>query len=349
MTSTPPLPTTGQTSQPDLFAAAAMRKSTVREKVSHRTRGYRVCTKSYNLCVEYYPLASNLARAIRYVANVQATVFLNFMFRTVATSSKSWNQHVWVVKVVRNSKLFAAASLPFALYRVGYSGWKVIRGTEKFDFALKAIEGLSCLGDSISTFIAGLDVAGVLHRTATLTLSISLISVVLATATIALNIRRLRQGQAAVREIQTCGQAAVAAGESPAAAVVKMLAAKDEYYLEKNFNVDGRKLHDTLQVVAKSAKATNNEDAQNKTVSDKVLRDTIQNLKMRIKTKKWSHRLAILSSVISVIGMSVILLVPPLAVVAYSLLAAAAIISTISILYETKSIRVFLKNLHQIK
>jgi hypothetical protein len=318
--------------QSDIFVADAPGTPSPLQKGSYRARLYRVW-------VENYSYVSNVARVIGLVATVKASVFLNFIYRALATTSLTWNQHVWIVKVVKNIKLLSVISLPFALYSVLSSGWKVISSKEKIDSALNAIEGLSWLGDSASTFIAGLDVVGLLERTAKLTSALSLLSVVLASATIFINIRRIRQGQEAIQEMN----AAVGDGESNVAAVVKMMSEKDKYYLEKVFGVNSSRLQRTLLTINQNAK---NADGH---VGEQALVNTVDSLKKRIISKKLSHQLTIVSTAIALIGMSILLLNPLLAVAAYYILTASGAVAALNFFYERRSTKLFQSLLQQIQ
>ena len=294
----------------------------------------------YRVWVENYTYVSNVARVIGLVATVKTSVFLNFSYRALSNTSLTWNQHVWIVKIAKNIKLLSVISLPFALYSVFSSSWRMINGNEKIDSALNAIEGLSWLGDSSSTFIAGLDVIGLLERTTKLTLALSLLSVTLASATIFINIRRLRQGQAVIQEIN----AAVNEGESNVAAAIRLMAEKDNYCLEKNFSVNPIKLKRTLATIYNSIKEiTENE------VGEKKLAATIDCLKKRIMSKKLSYQLTIVSTAITLIGMTIILLSPPLAAVAYCLLTASGAVATFNFIYERRMTKLFQSRLQSIQ
>lgn len=303
------------------------------------------CGKLYHWCVEYFPLASNLTSAVVYAFNAQAfSALLNVIFRTIASGSEGWKNHTWVVLAIQNVKLLAAVSLPFAIYSVMYNGWLVLFGKEKIDAALTAIEGLGWLADSAATFIAGLDVAGVLHNTVTTALSFSLVGVALSTATIALNVRRLWQSHSMKKEIKACTDKA---GNEDAAAQLKLLASsKDNYYLDKNFNTGKLgpelTLKDALEKIEYFCEKAVGKQGESKVqeTGKQIQQETMNCLRGRIRTKEWSHQLAIVSSVITAIGMLVFLL-SPFSVAAYGLLAVAAVISVGSFIYERKCIRTF--------
>ena len=303
------------------------------QHATYRTRLYRVW-------VENYSHVSNVARVIGLVATVKTSVFLNFIYRALATTSLTWNQHVWIVKVAKNIKLLSVISLPFAFYSVLSSGWKVVNGKEKIDSALSAIEGLSWLGDSTSTFIAGLDVVGLLDHTSKLTSTLSFLSVVLASATIFINIRRIKQGQEATQEINEAADA----GSSPAAAGIKIMREKDRYYLDKIFGVNPTSLQRTLLAIHQSA--IRNADGR---VGEQALVNTVDCLTKRIISKKLSHQLTVVSTAITLVGMTIILLNPPLAVAAYCLLSASGAVATFNFFYERRSIKLFQSRLQQIQ
>lgn len=296
--------------------------------------------KFYQRCVTYTPLVTDLTGVIVNIANAKTFSFLlNFLFDTTAASGDSWKGQEWLVRAVREVKVLAAVTIPVALYSLGRDSFELINGTEKVDATLRVAENLSWLGDSTSTFISGLEVTGAIAEgTSALTFfPISVASACLATATITLNGRRLYQSRQLIKEMD------LQASDNE---VLTLLNNKDEYFLQKSFNVEGDKLKETLQdIQGLAAKKLASGDAKS---SQETLQKTVDGLKERIRTKNWSHGLAILSSVVTLIGMA-ILLFSPLGPIAYAILAVAALVSVAKFLYERKSLHYFATTLADIK
>lgn len=294
----------------------------------------------YQRCVSYSPLVSDLTGVIVNIANAKTfSYMLNFVFDTTAASSSQWKGQEWALKAIRDAKLLAAVTIPVALYSVIRDGYEVALGTEKIDASLRVAENLSWLGDSTATVISGLEVTGAIPEGAVAAtfFPISIASGCLATATIALNARRLYQNQQLLKEMNAQGSDDQ---------VLTLLTSKDEYFLNKNFNVEGGKLKTTLQEI--QTLAQNKLSGGDAHASQGVLQQTVRSLKERISTKNWSHALSILSSTVTLIGMS-ILLFTPLSPVAYSLMAAAALVSVIKFLYERRALKHFATTLERIK
>lgn len=294
----------------------------------------------YRRCVAYTPLVTDLTGVIVNIANAKTLSFLlNFVFDTTAASGGSWKGQEWLFKAVRDVKVLAAVTIPVALYSLGRDTYELVRGTEQVDAGLRVAENLSWLGDSTSTFISGLESTGAIHNgiAATTFFPISIASGCLATATIALNGRRLYQSRQLLKEMDA---------EPGDNEVLTLLTSKDEYFLQKSFNVEGEKLKETLQEIqGLAAKKLANGDAK---ASQNTLKTTVDSLKERIRTKNWSHRLSILSSIVTLVGMG-ILLFSPFGPIAYGLMAVAALVSVAKFLYERKSMRYFATTLNDIK
>ncbi len=272
------------------------------------------------ICNRYiYPYTAIIFNMIRMVINLSNArifnIFLN-LFRNAATATQErWVRSDLMLRIVRYTKTLAVLSIPFALFTICKEIYNCIVEPRKYEAVLRLLEAFAWLSDSMATFLNGLQMLGTLAIQATnWVFALSLLAAFLSLATIALNIKNLYH----VRRLQHL----MSNGENPAV-ILDNLLMKSDARLNKAFDVNARRLRHQLVEVHQQ--------------SGQIQQRAVEALKMRIKIKNFCHKLAIVSSVIALIGMSLFFI--PLAGPGYGMLAVAAGISAVKSLYERQAVR----------
>ena len=223
-----------------------------------------------------------------------------------------------MLQAMRSAKICAIASVPFAIYNTSRGVYDMATTPEKVDGLLRMIEGLGWLGESSSTFVNGLHMIGAVSINAiSLGFAFSVTGAFLSSATLVLNAKHLHHGRRLSEELHKLGD--------DHEGVLKALESKTDYQLHRHFGVAGDKIRTKVQQVL-----ANRQD-------EAAVKSTVDSLKGRIRSRNFSHALAIVSAAVTIIAMS-ILLFTPLSTLAYGLLAAAAVVGIIKYFYEHRAV-----------
>lgn len=267
----------------------------------------------YRKCLPYSSLIRHSANL---VSNVACTDLFNVIVRKMGKPHPGslGNDYQLLSKVIQNAKILKVVSIPFALTGIGVEICKAVQNRDKTEPLLRIAKNLGWLGDSVAAFVGGLHAAGaVVANVSAWTLSFYGAGAFLSLASCPLAAWGLRQSCALGDEIRNI------AGSKGSEGVIQHLLAKDNRFLRKHFRVEGKKLRCALQKIpAEKAELT------------------VAALQKRIQVRQWSHRLTVISSVITWLGM-MILIFTPLFAFAYALMAVASIISISKFIYDRKS------------
>lgn len=255
-------------------------------------------------CVPFSELIADICNCISGITNTKIFNVLVDYFQSSSASIESGKFYEFILSVFRAAKVCAVAVFPFALYKIGLDCWEIVSSVEKLDAIFRVSECLSWLGYSASIFIDGLHVVGAfVDKAVSLEFGFTLAGVILSIATILLNAKHLVQGEELLEYVDTLGDRAV----------INTFNVRSDYELERYFGMEGAKLRVVIE-------------------SDNAVR-AVAALKERIVTRNLSHKLAITSATITVVGMA-ILLFTPFFPIGHGLLVVAAIISIVKFAFE---------------
>lgn len=280
----------------------------------------------YRRAVDYIPLASGIYYLVSSVANMRAFSGLLHLFEHAsAAAGDSWMQHGVIQKLVHYAKILAAVSIPFALYSVGCEIINLFDDYDRLGAVLRLTEGLAWLGDCTATFTTGLHMIGAAAASAaSWAFSFYVAGTFLSIATTILNSRSLYQGEEFLSRMES----------EPAQQIWEELKAKSPRDLTNLFDAKGSRIEKTIKAVEEQMAKCDPEEQRD------LLDRTFTVMKERIRTKGWANRFAIVSSIVSCIGM-IIFLFTPIAPLAYGLLALSAAISIVKFFYERNAIADF--------
>lgn len=332
---------------------------------------WKFIKKKYEDSEEYLKATGHGINALNYIS--KAAILMAISLISKATGEGSRND--WVGKLVTGLKFAPIISAPFALYDTCYETYHCITGKEKVDSALRATEGLAWLTESIAAFLEELTFQGAAAQAAsTAVLTLSGISVALWTATIVLNVKYHIENLKAMKDIDATltengtktdfdvhdycrvlkhlSRDPDAKSEQLETDKKSKVKGYNDYALKKHFGVEGKELRPLLIRIEENVQFTLEEgrkaEARNDTSSANKLNKealttaetAVNSLKGRIKNKNFFHKVSILSAIIYLIGVA-LLLFPPAAIAAYTLLTIGACISLINTLWEKRSARLF--------
>lgn len=259
-----------------------------------------------------YPYTSLVTNAIQVVVNLSNArifnIFINIFQNTTTAIEERWIRSTLMLKIVRSTKILALTTLPFALFVIGKEICSCFTAPSKMDAIFRLLEGVTWLSDSLAASLNGLQILGVFQAVNWI-FSLSLSSTLLSIALIILRGKELYSSQKMQFLMENSNN------------LLEDLLSYDNYALNKIFDVDAQKLRATLLNVQQQA--------------ENIQQQMIETLKNRIRIKNFCHRLAIISSLITLIGMAILFI--PLISPGYGLLAVAATVSFIKVLYEKKS------------
>jgi hypothetical protein len=150
-------------------------------------------SKIYRRCIQpYTTLIYSGSSLIAYLIN--SRVF-HLLFSSVSqrfVSDASHYRYYPFTKGTSLLQLFAIAIAPIAIYSIAKEGYKVIRNITPIDAGLKMLEGIGWLSDCLSTFLYGIQAAGITTTGLAISaFSFTMIGGLFSLATLALNIKRL--------------------------------------------------------------------------------------------------------------------------------------------------------------
>lgn len=273
------------------------------------------------------------------VANARIlSVFLEMIWSSSSASSRAPSPLMTkLVALSRYARLASIVAIPFAIYGVASEAKRMTKD-QKVDGILRIMEATSWLSQSASTFVRGLSLTGAHAVTvaADCALSFSCASVILSTATIALNVKHLRESRVFLKKIKKAEDLGV-------------LKVQSNDNLEKYFNVEGDKLKGMIKDIDTNIRSKlNSEQPEDKAEGKSIREKALNAFKVRIKSKHLSHKLACVSAVVTLIGMAILLL-SPLAPLAYTFLAIGSGIALVKFYREKKSIEIFATELNSLK
>ncbi len=238
----------------------------------------------------------------------------NFLSKAVKWLNETKGVHE-SFKWLRLASISSVAFIAIALFTHGYH-FVVGSVDRKIDAGLKMMSDLSDLGASISAFFWGLAEGGMILKTSIAWLPVlNIASAALSLGTLGLSTKKYIQNSQVLKEIQKDEKNAFGR-------YVK----GDPDLLRKDFQIEGPKLQACLQKIAKVG-----DEAKEK--------QAIHNLKVRLSDSIFTDKLAIVASVVSVIGLGILLISPlaPFVIAGFGLLAISAAIGSGALIYHLVS------------
>lgn len=243
-------------------------------------------------------------------------------------------------------------SIPFSLYNarnemrsilVEQRGENRLTRSEKINSGLRFIEYVAATGDSTAALLNGLEkIASIAKGVLIVSAAISGVCTFLWLASIVLQSRQLAKGKEILAQMEKAVSGARNA-KSGYKQALENFTKRHVKEIEQSLNVDsGRGVKHTI---GKIIQASNR--ARNPKSSEKMLGMTVEVLSTRIKQKNFSSKLAILSSSINFIALT-ILMFSPAAPLGLMLLGIAAIITIGKAIKEYREVNAFESRLNNI-
>lgn len=241
--------------------------------------------------------------------------------------------------VLTNAKLLIGAAIPCALFSIYASGKALSKAQtydEKEDLSLDFVENVGWLGDSIASFFRGLTTTGYLRAVAPAVFPLALGSAVLSGVSIFKNGKNLDKSRILLKEVR----------KKDTNEALDHIAKGDDYAVKTHFNAaSGKDMKDTITKISTLSREILANKEVKEDEKESIKQKSSQFLKLltdRIKSKNFTHRLAMLSMTVQLVGLAILAFVGA-AALGYGLLAIGAMISLAKFFNEKKQHELFSK------
>lgn len=290
-------------------------------------RCFSYISELYNRLVDPVNAATDMTQIVTNLTNARVfNVFLSLFQNATNATEERWIHYDSVMKVVRTAKILAIVTVPFALYSIFREAWSVCVGNSRLEASLRLAEGLSWLCQSLATALNGVQMMEIaVLQAVEWVFSLSVAAVFFSAATIILSCMQLAEGKEFLRKLNN-----TATSENERVKDLQEDSYAKQYdvqkYLEKHKNHIGK----SIKIWTKITKVLSGGDIDFKGV--------INSLEERVKAKNFAHKLAIVSSVVSFIGMA-LLFSPILMPFGYGLLALASGVAVFQFVWDRRAQR----------
>jgi len=267
-------------------------------------------------------------------------LFTNLIGSSVGRSESSATS-TRMTNLIGNTKLLIGVSIPCALVTMA----QCIRNftvakchDEKVNTAFEVVECVGWLGDSTASFFRGLVTNGyAVSAVSSVILPLAVASAILSSVTVIKNAKNWAKSAQLLSNIENAQKVIREDGRSAAQDILTAISKTTDFKLKYHFKVadDGSSIRETIGKVVTVSKEILLRDPSKIKVVDSNLDRFLVVLKDRIVAKNFSHKLAMLSMAMSLVGLA-ILICTVTAPVGFALLAVGSAISLSRFLYDQK-------------
>jgi hypothetical protein len=249
------------------------------------------------------------------------------VFVVVGNSAQEiWQRISLLDKLVRIVKVLSVVSIPFAILGIVWEVKELINGPDCISSFLRIIENFAWLSESAATFVTGLHMLGTaIQATAMWAYTLYVANTFLSIATIILNCRSLQKDRRFLENLEVAEDAGKGWEYIKTSIKKNGLAFFDVNMTRFNFLINRIDKH-----IGLLDKSPNDQK--------KLVGKAITILRERIKAKDVCHKMIIVSSLVTCLGM-VILLFTPVFPLAYAMLVLSALIGIVRFFRNRESVQ----------